>query len=85
MLSTGIFSSAIFSAAENGPQNSSSTAVVLRLPRLDLVEFFLHVARELQVHDLREMLDQQIGHPLADLGGVEAALLHLDVAAFRPR
>ena len=30
---------------------------------------------------LREVLDQQVGHDLADLGGEEAALLQLDVAA----
>ncbi len=59
---TGIFSSATFSASENGPQNSSRTLWYCVFARLDLVEFFLHVARELQVHHLREMLDQQVGH-----------------------
>src|SRR5262249_32596183 len=59
--------------------------VVLALPPLDLVKFLLKVAGELQVHDAREVLHQQVGDDLADLGGVEAAFLHLDVAALLRR
>ncbi len=57
--------------------------VVVRLLRLDLIQFLLQMAGELEVHDLREVLDEQVGHVLADLGGVEAAVLDLDVAALR--
>ena len=56
---------------------------IARLPlvALDVVEFLLHVRRELQVHDLREMLDEQIRHRLADVRGVEAPLAHLHIGA----
>ena len=47
----------------------------------DLVQLLFHVAGELQVHHLGEVLHQQIGHRHADLGGIEAPLLLLDVAA----
>src|SRR5262249_23356714 len=41
---------------------------------LDLIEFFLEVARELHVQDVGEMLDKQIGHGFAQFRGVEPAI-----------
>ena len=45
----------------------------------DVVELILHVGRELEVEDLGEMLDQQVGHHHAQVGGEEPPFLLLDV------
>src|SRR5262249_51386163 len=58
---------------------------VLVFARFDLVEFVLEVTGELQVHDVREMLDEHIRDGLADFGCEEAALLLRHVAAFLNR
>ena len=47
----------------------------------DLVELLLHARRELQVHELAEVLDQQVGHDLADELRLQPALLDGHVAA----
>ena len=51
----------------------------------DVVELVLHVGGELQVEDLGEVLDQQVGDRHAQVGGEEAPLLLLDVAAVLDR
>ena len=53
--------------------------VHLFLGRGDVVEFSLHVRREFQIEDLGEVLDQELGHDHAEIGGVESPLLLLDV------
>ncbi len=49
--------------------------------RLDLIEFFLHVAGKAQVHHLGKMIDENVRHLHADFGGEESAFLLFDVAA----
>ena len=51
----------------------------------DVVELVFHVGGELQVEDLGEMLDQQVGDDHAQVGGEEAPLLLFDVAAVLDR
>ena len=41
----------------------------------DLVELVLHAGRELEVHELAEVADEQVRDDLADRLGVEAPLL----------
>jgi hypothetical protein len=53
--------------------------VVLAL--LDLVELGFEGGRVLDVHDVLEVLDEQIGHEEAELGGVELGLALLHVVA----
>ena len=48
---------------------------------LDLVELLFHLARVADVQDLGEGLDELVGHDLAKVGRVEAALELLDVVA----
>ncbi len=51
----------------------------------DLVEVLLHPRRELEVHEIAEVADEQVGHDLADRLRVEPALLHDHVAAVDDR
>ncbi len=51
----------------------------------NLVELALHVGSKLQVEDLRELLDEQVVDAHAQIGGVEAPLFLLDVAAVLDR
>ena len=51
------------------------------LPLLDLVELLLHGRGVLDVHDVLEVLDQQVGHQEAELGGIELGLALLHVLA----
>ena len=46
----------------------------------DLVELLLHAGRELEVHVVAEVLDEQVRHDLADELRVQPALLDADVA-----
>ena len=55
------------------------------LGRGDVVELVLHVRGELQVEDLGELLDQEVGHDHAQVGREEPPLLLLDVAAVLDR
>src|SRR5262249_25790318 len=59
---------------ERPPELVEHLAVVA-LAGLDIVELLLEVAGELQVHDPREMRDQEVGDDLADLRGEEPPLL----------
>src|SRR5690242_5073607 len=51
------------------------------LALLNGVEAALHIGREVDVHDLGEVLEQQLVDRLAEPGGHEAAILLLDIAA----
>src|SRR5262245_55788102 len=60
-------------------QREGVEQVVLAL--LDRVQLLLHGRGVLDVHDVLEMLDQQVGHQEAQLRGMEPAIALLDVLA----
>ena len=67
------------------PEELAQQRDPLALAAGDLVELLLHARREREVHVLAEVVDEQVGDDLADLLGVQAALLDADVAAVDDR
>ena len=55
------------------------------MPFGDVVELLLHVGREVGVDDVGEVLDQLVGHHVADVLGSEPSILQADVSAVLDR
>ena len=72
---------ALLERAEERAQQRDPRPVALG----DLVELLLHPGREREVHVLAEVQDEEVGHDLADLLGMQAPLLDPDVAAIDDR
>ena len=71
-------SSACSRSRANGVVEAAHRRHPLLLAVLDLVELVLHAGGELDVEDVGEGVDQQIGHQEAQLGRSQAARLVLD-------
>ena len=69
------------SALVNGAVEVLEHPLPAELALLDPVELVLHLGGELDVEDLGELAHHDLLDHLAQLGGEEAALLHLDVLA----
>ena len=82
------FSSLLFrstSADERLVERRAAAAPTARLAAGDLVEVLLHARGEVEVDEVAEVLDEQVGDDLADVLGPQPALHHRHVAAIDDR